>query len=83
MIEGFSLLGENTLTPYLTEGDPIVVESRNHPLCDVPEIGIGNKPIDGGNYLFTDEEKAMHNNNFRDYVLDCMNFNGGTLTKIL
>ena len=32
---------------------------------------------------FTDEEKAMHNNNFRDYVLDCMNFNGGTLTKIL
>lgn len=58
VIEGFSLLGENTLTPYLTEGDPIVVESRNHPLCDVPEIGIGNKPIDGGNYLFTDEEKA-------------------------
>lgn len=32
---------------------------------------------------FTDEEKAMHNNNFRDYVLDCMDFNGGTLTKIL
>ena len=31
---------------------------------------------------FTDEEKAMHNNNFRDYVLDCMDFNGGTLTKI-
>ena len=31
----------------------------------------------------TDEEKAMHNNNFRDYVLNCMNFNGGTLTKIL
>ena len=31
---------------------------------------------------FTDEEKAIHNNNFRDYVLDCMDFNGGTLTKI-
>jgi hypothetical protein len=27
-------------------------------VCDVPEIGIGNKPIDGGNYLFTPEEKA-------------------------
>jgi hypothetical protein len=27
-------------------------------LCDVPEIGIGNQPIDGGNYLFTAEEKA-------------------------
>ena len=31
---------------------------------------------------FTDEEKAMRKNNFRDYVLDCMDFNGGTLTKI-
>jgi hypothetical protein len=37
---------------------PIVfIESRQHPLCDVPEIGIGNKPIDDGNYLFTEEEK--------------------------
>jgi len=26
-------------------------------LCDVPSIGIGNKPIDGGNYLFKDDEK--------------------------
>ena len=32
---------------------------------------------------FTDEEKAEHNNSFEDYVLDCMDFNGGTLTKIL
>ena len=24
-------------------------------ICNVPEIGIGNKPIDGGNYLFTEE----------------------------
>ena len=27
------------------------------PICNVPEIGIGNKPIDDGNYLFTTEEK--------------------------
>lgn len=31
-------------------------ESRQHPLADVPEIGIGNKPIDGGYYLFEKEE---------------------------
>lgn len=41
---------------YLLDLDNIFVESRNKPLCDVPEIGIGNKPIDGGNYLFTKEE---------------------------
>lgn len=41
---------------YLIDADNVFVESRNKPLCDVPEIGIGNKPIDGGNYLFTEEE---------------------------
>lgn len=32
------------------------MESRNRPICEVPEIGIGNKPIDGGYYLFEKEE---------------------------
>ena len=41
---------------YLLDADNIFVESRSNPICDVPEIGIGNKPIDGGNYLFTKEE---------------------------
>ena len=40
---------------YLLDSDNIFVESRNKPICDIPEIGIGNKPIDGGNYLFTKE----------------------------
>lgn len=30
---------------------------RRTPICDVPDIGIGNKPIDDGNYLFSTEEK--------------------------
>ena len=41
---------------YLIDAYDIFVESRNKPICNVPEIGIGNKPIDGGNYLFTEEE---------------------------
>ncbi|MCX4310809.1 MAG: N-6 DNA methylase, partial [Desulfovibrio sp.] len=41
---------------YLLDGENIFVESRSQPLCAVPEIGIGNMPIDGGNYLFTKEE---------------------------
>ena len=54
--------GENTIIAsningYLIDGEDVFVESRQHPLCDVPEIGIGNKPIDGGFYLFKDEEK--------------------------
>lgn len=41
---------------YLLDAPDIFVESRSKPLCGVPEIGIGNQPIDGGNYLFTEEE---------------------------
>jgi hypothetical protein len=29
----------------------------SRPISAVPEIGIGNKPIDDGNYLFTTEER--------------------------
>ena len=41
---------------YLIDAESVFVESRNKPICDIPEIGIGNKPIDDGNYLFTETE---------------------------
>ncbi len=46
------------ISPYLVEGPDTVILNRSKPLCGVPEIGIGNKPIDGGHYLFTPEEKT-------------------------
>ena len=39
------------------DADNVFVESRSMPICAVPEIGIGNKPIDGRFYLFTESEK--------------------------
>ena len=41
------------INPYLVDAADVLLSSRSTPLCDVPAIGIGNKPIDGGNYLFT------------------------------
>ncbi|MBO4492186.1 MAG: class I SAM-dependent DNA methyltransferase [Lentisphaeria bacterium] len=46
------------INPYLVDAPDMFIDSRTKPLCSVPEIGIGNKPIDGGNYLFTAEERA-------------------------
>ena len=46
------------INPYLVDAPDVVLPRRSKPICDVPEIGIGNKPIDDGNYLFTTEEKA-------------------------
>ena len=48
------------INPYLVNAQNIIVTSREKPICDVPQIGIGNKPIDGGNYLFTKEEKKVY-----------------------
>ena len=44
------------INAYLLDADDVFVDSRSKPLCDIPEIGIGNKPIDGGFFLFLKEE---------------------------
>jgi hypothetical protein len=46
------------INPYLVDAPNVVLANRSKPICAVPEIGIGNKPIDDGNYLFTEEEKT-------------------------
>ncbi len=46
------------INPYLINSGNTIIESRSTPLCDVPEIGIGNKPIDDSNYLFKPDEMA-------------------------
>ncbi len=50
------------ITPYLFDAGTVVnrhlvVEERNRPLCDVPPLIIGSKPIDDGNYIF-EEDRA-------------------------
>lgn len=44
------------INAYLMDADDIFIESRKTPISNVPNIGIGNKPIDGGGYLFKKEE---------------------------
>lgn len=45
------------INPYLVDYENIIVVDRKFPLCNVPVIGIGNKPIDGGYYLLDREER--------------------------
>lgn len=45
------------INAYLVDGPDVILVNRRTPLCAVPKVGIGNKPIDGGFYLFTPEEK--------------------------
>lgn len=46
------------INAYLFDGPDVFVWNRRSPLSHgVPTIKSGNKPIDGGRYLFTDEER--------------------------
>ena len=56
LFDNGEIIHASHINAYLIDGADVFVGSRNKPLCDVPEIGIGNKPIDAGNYLFEREE---------------------------
>ena len=46
------------INPYLVDAPDILLYGRSKPLCDgVPEMRVGNSPIDGGNFLFTKADK--------------------------
>jgi hypothetical protein len=45
------------INPYLVDAKDIFIGKRRKPICYVPEISFGSMPNDGGNFLFTEEEK--------------------------
>ena len=45
------------INPYLVDAKNIFVDRRQNVICNVPEMNFGNMPADGGEFLFTDEEK--------------------------
>jgi hypothetical protein len=45
------------INPYLVDAPDLVMSRRSAPISPVTKIGVGNKPIDDGNYLFTPEER--------------------------
>ena len=49
----------NKINAYLVDYDTIFIKSREKPLCDVPPMNFGNMPADGGELLFSGEEKEQ------------------------
>ena len=45
------------INPYLIEGNDIVVVKQRKSICNAKPIAFGSMPNDGGNFLFTDDEK--------------------------
>lgn len=63
-LRGDPVESEHTaLTAYLFDAGRVldrhlVVKETPRPVCDVPPLVIGSKPIDDGNYIFNAEERA-------------------------
>lgn len=46
------------INPYLVDARDIFINRRRNPISDVPAMTFGSMPNDGGNFLFTDEERT-------------------------
>lgn len=47
------------INPYLIEGKDLIVLSRTKPICHVPLVIAGNKPVDDGNLLLSTDEREF------------------------
>jgi hypothetical protein len=47
----------HNISPYLVEGNDLIIPKRKTPLSNLPPISFGSMPNDGGHLLFTEEEK--------------------------
>ncbi len=45
------------LNPYLVEAGNVLILNRSEPICGTPRMLWGNKPTDGGNFLFENEDE--------------------------
>ena len=48
----------NNINAYLLDAPDVYIESRNAPLCNVPEMVTGNRPADGGNLIIEAKDYA-------------------------
>lgn len=54
--EGSYTIAKN-INAYLIDAPDVFLENRSTPICDVPQMRSGGKPVEGGNLIFSDEEK--------------------------
>ncbi|MDR1351081.1 MAG: N-6 DNA methylase [Zoogloeaceae bacterium] len=59
------------INPYLVEAPDLLLQSRNKPICNVPEIQKGNIPVDNGHLIIEKKDLAQfleNEPNARKYI---------------
>ena len=49
----------DNINAYLTDAPDVYLESKSKPLCDVPQISSGGKPVEGGFLILSPDEKNV------------------------
>ncbi|CAM3887859.1 Site-specific DNA-methyltransferase (adenine-specific) [Flavobacterium branchiophilum] len=47
------------INPYLVDTKNLLISKRTNPICEIPKMYKGSQPTDGGNFLFTEDEKDI------------------------
>ena len=58
IFDGDKVIEAEHINGYLMDGPDAWVESRTKPICDVPVMMSGGKPVEGGFLIFSEEEKV-------------------------
>lgn len=48
------------INPYLVNAKSVFLLSRNSPICNVVKMSYGNKPVDGGNLILSEDEYSEY-----------------------
>ncbi len=56
LFSGDTVREVSNISPYLIEGTNILILSRKMPICDVPQIVMGNQAMDGGNLIIEEKD---------------------------
>ena len=46
----------DNISPYLIEGSDLLIRSKSTPICNVPQIIMGNQAMDGGNLIIEEKD---------------------------
>ena len=62
---------DNNINPYLIDAPTVWLESRTKPICNVPQMSSGGKPVEGGFLILSPEERLTlltKSSQFESYI---------------
>lgn len=66
----------SNINPYIIDAPNIIISSRKHPICNVPEMSKGSQPTDGGYLLLDSLEREAFIEKYPEFELFILRYMG-------